>query len=401
MTRGPAATLPAVVVGIGNLVGLQTVRILSAEGVPVVGVADDPGQPLSSTRLCSRKIYADTGSDELVDALVDLSATLPSRPVLIPCDDRSVAVINRHRRRLGELYRFALPSGDMVDTLTDKSRFDAWARDQGLPVPRSVVLDAAGARAFAPDAVDPPLAFPCVVKPMTHRSTWFDHTSDKVIRVDDPADLRSTLDRAAGWTDKLIISEWVVGGVDELYSCNAYFDEDSTPLATFVARKIRQWPPEGGRSSLGEEVRNDRVLEVTLELFAAARFQGLAYLELKRDVRTGRHYIIEPNIGRPTGRSAIAEAGGVPILYTMYCDLAGLPLPAHREQRYRGVKWIYLRWDLQSAWVTWRRGELSAGDWWRSIRGRKAFAVWSWRDPWPFVKDLVVTAVQRVRGGRR
>ena len=40
----------------------------------------------------------------------------------------------------------------------------------------------------------------------------------------------------------------------------------------------------------------------------------LGYVEAKRDVRTGRHYLIEPNIGRPTGRSAIAEAGGVELL---------------------------------------------------------------------------------------
>jgi len=62
----------------------------------------------------------------------------------------------------------------------------------------------------------------------------------------------------------------------------------------------------------------------------------------------GNRYMIEANLGRPAGRSAIAEAGGVELLFTMYCDVVGLPLPENRVQRYQGAKWIDLRHDLQS-----------------------------------------------------
>ena len=58
-------------------------------------------------------------------------------------------------------------------------------------------------------------------------------------------------------------------------------------------------------------------------------------------------------------RSATAEISGVELLYTMYCDAIGWPLPANREQMYQGVKWIYLRHDFQSAFYRWRRGELT------------------------------------------
>jgi predicted ATP-grasp superfamily ATP-dependent carboligase len=141
------------------------------------------------------------------------------------------------------------------------------------------------------------------------------------------------------------------------------------------------------------------VLETTLSLFGGLSYRGLGYLEMKRDARTARQYIIEPNVGRPTGRSAIAEAGGVPLLYTMYCDAMGLPLPQERTQRYSGAKWVYLRHDLQSASVYWRRGELSLREWARSLRGRKAFAMLSRSDPAPFLADLwraIGLAVKRV-----
>jgi D-aspartate ligase len=133
------------------------------------------------------------------------------------------------------------------------------------------------------------------------------------------------------------------------------------------------------------------VLSDTLRLFESVDYRGLGYVEVKRDARTGRSYVIEPNVGRPTGRSSIAEAGGVELLYTMYRDAIGASLPAARVQQYVGVKWMYLRHDLQSAMVYFLRGELTPRDWASSWRGPKVDAVWSRRDPGPFFWDWAQT----------
>jgi predicted ATP-grasp superfamily ATP-dependent carboligase len=109
---------------------------------------------------------------------------------------------------------------------------------------------------------------------------------------------------------------------------------------------------------------------------------------MKRDARTGKLWVVEPNVGRPTGRSAIAEAGGVELVYTAYCDAAGLPLPAARDQRYVDAKWLDLRRDLQAALVARRRGTLTLREWLRWVRGPKAHAIWSRRDPAPFLVDV-------------
>jgi len=206
----------------------------------------------------------------------------------------------------------------------------------------------------------------------------------------DDADLEPILE----W---LLVQEWVEGDEDGLFSCNCYFDRLGQPVVTFVARKLRQWPPNIGTSASGVECRNDEVLTEALKLFGTVGFHGLGYLEMKRDVRTGQIQIIEPNVGRPTGRSAIAEAGGVDLVYTAYCDAAGLPLPPAREQRYVGAKWLDLRRDLQAAAVARRRGDLSVAEWARSVRGPKAHAIWSRRDPLPFMVDVVTAAAT---GGR-
>jgi predicted ATP-grasp superfamily ATP-dependent carboligase len=230
--------------------------------------------------------------------------------------------------------------------------------------------------------------YPSVLKPPGKSATWLSHTQAKAYAVHDAEELLTVYDRISGWAPVLLLQEWVSGPETELYSCNAYFDRQGRPLATVVARKLRQWPPGIGTSASGEECRNDDVLATTVRVFGDVQFHGLAYLEMKRDTRSGRLRIIEPNVGRPTGRSAIAEAAGVELLLTAYCDALGLPLPVARTQQYGTAKWVDLRRDAQAAVVAWRAGSLSLPEWARWLIGPKAHAIWSLRDPAPFLADL-------------
>jgi predicted ATP-grasp superfamily ATP-dependent carboligase len=310
---------------------------------------------------------------------------LDGRAALFPCTDLAVLQISRHRDRLAPWYHIALPEHAVVDVLMDKVGFLRHAQENDLPIPGTVIIESRDDAERAGRT----LTYPVALKPPLKSAVWQSHTSAKAFQVGDGRELLEVYDRVAAWSDRFIAQEWVDGGVDALYSCNAYFGAGSRPLVTFVARKLRQWPPHTGTSSLGEECRNDEVLRETVRLFAGLDYRGLAYVEMKQDARTGRHLVIEPNIGRPTGRSAIAEAGGVELLYTAYCDMVGLPLPAAREQRYVGAKWIDDRRDVQSALYFVRRGQLSPADWWRSVRGPKWHAVVSRSDPYPFVHDLL------------
>jgi len=273
--------------------------------------------------------------------------------------------------------------------LMDKVKFYSFAMENGLPIPPTHFVESREEL----EQVASQINFPCVFKPRDSAALrWENETIFKAFKLYSSAELLETYSQFKRWTDGFIVQEWIEGDDSDLFSCNCYFNELSEPLVTFVARKLRQWPPETGISCLGEECRNDIVLEETLRLFRSMNYRGLGYLEMKRDPGNGKHYLVEPNIGRPTGRSAIAEAGGVELLYTMYCDALGLPLPDNREQKYDGVKWIHLRKDLQSAFQYWRRGELTFRDWVRSLRGRKAFALFSWNDPMPFLRDWFYAA---------
>jgi predicted ATP-grasp superfamily ATP-dependent carboligase len=385
-----------VVVGLDNITGLQTARILADRGVRVYGVAANRRHFGARTNACVQVVESPLSGPALVDTLRRLAPRLgPDRAVLLPCTDGAVWALSLQRDQLLDRFRLPLGDHDGVDLLMDKVRFADHAKMEGLAAPRTEVMRS---RADAEKAAEV-LTWPSVVKPPVKAEAWLAHTSAKGIPVHSPDELLRTYDRVADWAPVLLAQEWVEGPENGLFSCNAYFDASGTPLVTFVARKLRQWPPQVGTSASGEECRNDEVLEETLRVFGSVGFHGLAYLEMKRDSRTGAMAIIEPNVGRPTGRSAIAEGGGVELVYTAYCDAAGLPLPAARTQQYAGATWLDLRRDVQAAAVGIRRGELTPQAWLASLRGPRTHAIWSARDPRPFVTDLtnVVSSTARRR----
>lgn len=388
---------PVIVVGMDCITGLQTARIFWRRGVAVIGVASDPKHFACRSRSVSKVVTSATHGQDLIDALLGIRSELSERPVLIPCTDASVYAISESRDQL-HAFHVLLPRHETVHSLMDKSAFQEFAERHSIPVPRSRTVRT---RADVLEVANE-LTFPLVVKPPRKSAEWRRRTRVKAFEVASVGELLELWDDlATWWTGSLVVQEWIVGGEDQLFSCNVYFDKTSQPLATFVARKLRQWPPRTGTSASGEECRNDQVLETSLRLFTAAGYHGLGYVEIKRDERTGAHYVIEPNIGRPTGRSAIAEAGGVELLMTAYADAIDVPLPEHRTQQYRNARWVYLRHDLQAAIHGWRRGECTPVSWYRSLRGKRTWAVWSGRDPVPFFLDFLRAGRKLVRMGSR
>lgn len=386
----------AVLIGLDSLQGLQAARILKRRHVPVIALAADSAHYGCHTNVCDKIIFSETKKLSLISTLETLGQKLGRPAVLFPCEDANVLLVSRHRRQLEKWYHIILPAPEVVELMMDKVRFYEYAQENGLPIPVTHILRS---RSDA-EQVTGKLSYPCILKPPNSATPeWEINCMVSAFKVSTPEELLSLYDRYRELTDSLIVQEFIEGPDTNHYSCNCYFNDASEPVVTFTTRKLRQWPPHTGIGCLGEESRNDVVLGETVRLFRSVHYRGLGYLEMKQDARSGKYLIVEPNIGRPTGRSATAEISGVELLYTMYCDAIGWPLPANREQMYQGVKWIYLRHDFQSAFYRWRRGELTLREWRRSWRGLKADALFSLRDPLPFLSD-VARAVRRLLSGK-
>jgi D-aspartate ligase len=386
-SSAPDGRPPAIVIALDCITGLQSTRLLAARGVPVIGIAADRGHYCARTQVPQRIIAAPTAGEGLIEALERLAPTLAGPAVLIPCSDAAVLTISRWRERLPEAYRFVLPDHAIVERLMDKVGFAEYATEHGLPIPATRILrsrdDAIAAATSIP--------YPAVIKPGLKTVDWTSATKAKAFRVADGDEVLAAWDRwSAAAGDVLIAQAWIDGDAPAV-SANAYIDRSGTTRVMFTARKLRQWPPETGTSSLGDEVRDDEVADVARRLFEGAGYRGLAYLEMKRGP-DGVALIVEPNIGRPTGRSAIVEQGGVALLLSAYRDALGEPLPPNTTQTFGRARWIYWRHDLQAALLLMMAGRLSPMAWWRSVREPAFEAVFDRRDPRPFAADLVQTA---------
>ena len=386
---------PVVIIGLDCPTGLQASRTFAARGIEVIGIAASARHPCARTRSCRRVIEVESGEAPLVEALMRLGAQLGERAVLVPCADLGVLAVSKHQTELRMSYRFAVPTIDVTAILLDKALFAKFATIHEFPIPRTFVIsglddiETAGAE----------LEYPCVLKPSVKSPTWSANTTAKAIVVDSPRALTESYTKYAPWADAFVVQEWIVGGDEDHYTCDCYVSAQGVPLVTFSARKIRQWPPGTGQGSLSVECRDDYVRDLTLRVLATAGHHGQGYLETKRDTRSGRHLIVEANIGRPTGRVAAAERAGVELLMTMYCDLVGAPLPTARTQKYLGTKWIHLRRDLQASAHLMLTGKASLRDVVRPWKGPFAFALLSRRDPIPFLADWA-HAVSHVAGAR-
>ena len=74
--------------------GIQTARILSRRGIPVVAIAKDPRHPCCRTNVCQRIVFPDADSQNLASDLERLGPSFDEKPVLFPCQDDTVLFVS-------------------------------------------------------------------------------------------------------------------------------------------------------------------------------------------------------------------------------------------------------------------------------------------------------------------
>jgi D-aspartate ligase len=374
---------PAVIVGLDSLQGLQLSRILYDRDIPTIGVAKQPDYHTCRTRTCQEIIYCDTSSEELVETLLTLGRSLETKAVLYPCQDTNVLILSRFRDALSPYFHLVLPEHHIIESLVDKARFLEIAKQFDLDVPRTYVIT----KAEELEGVIAEASFPLLLKPPNRDFGWNRLTKEKAVWVSSGHDLKRLYEYFQPVTPTLLAQQWIEGPDSDLYTCNVYFSQRGEQLASFVSRKIRQYPPQIGQGCLAQGISDPQVADLAGRFFKHVGLRGFGYLEFKRESGTGRLVAIEPNVGRPTGRSTLAEASGVELHTALYRDALGIPTPPMTGQS-DGVKWMHLLRDVQSALHYLRRRELSLRDWFRSVRGRKVHAILSIRDPMPFVYSV-------------
>lgn len=300
--------VPVVVVG-GSLNALGVVRSLSRSPQPfsITVVETTRACPSAWSRLCRFAPVKSLEGRPLIEALRALSTDPSNRPVLILTDDRAVQTVSDFRDEIVPLYRISLPSKEVVRCLLDKAAFQKFAEQNGLPVPKSVLIESASdfPRLGA-------LTLPVVIKPASKAQSLNGNVA-RAERAETREALSALAERMLADGGSLVVQEWIDGPDTNIFFTLFTCDAQSNPVAFFSGRKIVCDPPRVGNTAVCVSAQEaaPELERLTRSLIELVEYRGLGSLEFKRDERNGRFVIVEPTVGRTDWQEEIATLCGV------------------------------------------------------------------------------------------
>jgi D-aspartate ligase len=309
---------PVVVVG-GVLTALGVVRSLVSAGIPVYLACDTRFCPAGLSRQCTLLRVPDLKGHGLVDGLLSIAGRIGEKAVLILSSDLQVVAVSGARAALEAHYFLALPTETMVDVLMDKAKFQAYAEEIGLPMPRAVVLD----EGHDEQALDV-LSMPVVVKPADHERA----PAERTTRADTLAEAHTVARRMRCAASSVVVQEWIDGDDDDIYFTLFVCDGQARIVALFTGRKMICEPPLVGSTALCVAATEEyQALAAQTQAFVThSRYRGIGGLEFKRHRRTGQFVVVEPTVGRADWQEEIATLCGVNIPAIAYRTALGEPV---------------------------------------------------------------------------
>jgi D-aspartate ligase len=370
----------AVVLG-GAHGSLAVARSLGRRGVPVVHVNHD--HPLAGLSRYTRRKFRWDGPDasNALERLLDIGRGSGLQGwVLFASGDPEVRFAARHRSALSHVFRVTTPPWEITRLSDDKRQLYRYAASIELHCPKSVEPQSRDALA----SLD--IRFPLVLKPaaygqpnaLTMAKCWKAATRDDLIRLYDQA---TALQGASG----VILQELIPGGGESQFSYAAVWHEGA-PVASLVARRLRQLPVDFGfTSTLVETIENATIERAAEKFLASLDFSGLVELEFKFDARDGRYKLLDFN-NRAWAWIGLTEAAGVDMPYVAWRLATGQNPEPQRGRA--GAVWMHVARDLASASRHAVEGRLGLANYCACWRRPLVLAAFAWDDPLPGLLEL-------------
>jgi predicted ATP-grasp superfamily ATP-dependent carboligase len=322
---------------------------------------------------------AATEPERFVDELLRLGRRLPERGVLFATHDEALTAIGPREDEVDALFHRPWASWPIMQRAVDKAEQHRAADRIGFPVPRTITVQTSADLA----AAGRELRFPLVLKP--EDATGFRREFRRqVLEANDADELKAQWERAARYRPS--ISEVIPGDDSALWTLGSYRDAQGRPLASFTGRKLRQWPPHFGTARAAEARWDADLARRCHQLLDAMEFHGISQVEVKRDSRDGRDYLIEVN-PRSWLWIGLATSCGVNIPEACYLDAVGearAAAPAQASDR----RWTLAFKHLAASVREIRRGEWTLGELARTLRPPIGDGVIDLRDPRPTMAQL-------------
>lgn len=371
----------AIVVG-GDYQGLGIIRSLGQHGIPSLVIDDEHSIGKYSRYV---KYSAHFSSIREPEAVVAAVLSVGKKYglegwILFPTRDEMVAAFSQARADLSQFFRVSTPEWDTVKHAWDKRNLHKILAELKIPAPRSInpqSIEELDAIDFAP---------PYVLKPAI-KEHFFYKTKAKAWRANSKDELRTLFKQATSRAGpgSMLIQELIPGDGRQQFSFCAFF-KGGEAVASMVAQRRRQHPPEFGRSSTYVVTCENPLLEsYGTRFLKATNYYGLAEAELKYHVREETFKLHDVNL-RTWGYHSVGRLAGVDFAYLRYRDQLGQSVSACHTSA--GVKWVRTVTDLPASVLDLAGRRLTFTEYFRSLSGPITDAVFDLRDPLPGIVEI-------------
>jgi predicted ATP-grasp superfamily ATP-dependent carboligase len=385
---GPAAF----VLDVASSNGLGVVRSLAPLGIRVVGVDCDPDAPGLKSKYCKPLLAPDPEVDpeKLVGLLVEEGKEFSEKSVLYPTSDEHILFASRYRAQLSESFLLALPSEEVVESIVNKLWQYKLAEQVGIPYPDTRFPE----NLTEVEAVKDAIEYPALIKGF-YSHLWAKRFRNKGFKVNDEGELVSRYREVFEAKLEALVQSVVVGPTENLVWVYSYFSKENEPLATFVTRKLRQYPNEFGLGTYMESIHENELAQTALKFFTGISYRGPGTIEFKLNNRDGKYRLIEVN-ARLGLHSIQPTLAGINFPLIQYLELSNQPITPVKDY-VDGVKWLDITRDIQAFIQLRRKKNLSFVDWVKSLVGVQCHAFFAWDDFNPFLKNIEHRILRRGR----
>lgn len=371
----------AVIIG-GDFQGLGIARNLSGLGVKILVV--DPGFCISKfSRYVDRFLRSPSFAtpEKFTEFLIKLTVQEKlQKPVLFPTSDMAVHIIAKNREKLLPHYLVPTPDWQVTIHAYNKKLTYQLATEIGVPIPRTVFPES------EEELSEQVLDFPVILKPAI-TANFYPVTHLKAIKANDHNELLRKYRYMSSIIDKteIMVQEIIGGGPKNLYSFCSLFS-NGTVKAKIMAVRLRQHPMDFGSSSTYVITCNiPQLEELSAQILKKMNYYGLSEVEFMLDERDNTYKLIDIN-PRTWAWHTLGAKAGVNFSALLCRDMHNESVQLDSFET--GVTWIREVSDVPTALMEIIKQRLNIFDYLRTLRGKKELAVFSRRDPLPFIAEL-------------
>ncbi|MEH6648960.1 MAG: hypothetical protein V7707_02920 [Motiliproteus sp.] len=325
-----------IILGTGTQIGLTLIRELGQRGCHIIGIGrskDSIG--LSSRYTKQRFLWPQADEQQQVEFLNQVAATTGAR-FLLCISETDILFLNRNRDRLIGVTPL-IPSQENIEKVLSKEHTAELAAVMGISSPASHTITSLEQL----DGLLPDLDFPVILKWSNPHAVMAKAAAEgisleKVIYCHSQQQLRDQLSTYQPLEAFPMIQAYCPGyGLGQFF-----FMHKGAPLLRFQHRRLHEWPPEGGFSSLCASVGLDQhqsLQQQSIELLRQMNWEGPAMVEYRYDEATGHAVLMEIN-GRFWGSLPLAYYCNVPFGWYSYQVLGLGNIPTEMGVDYKNLR---------------------------------------------------------------